>query len=107
MGIYPMTWNMTMLFIHLAALLSLGVLSRDAPDTVQKIVLGTLIIAVSILCYYYAALLFGLACTGYLSNVAHEIEHVAVLLYVFRLFVVDQERRCLPNSSQHSHSSQP
>jgi hypothetical protein len=101
-----MSWNVTMLFVHLAALLSLGALSRDAPDVVQRIVIATLLVALAILCYYYAALLFGLSCTGYLSNVAHEIEHVSVLLYVFRIFLADQERRCLRNSLQHSHSSQ-
>lgn len=101
-----MSWDITMLFVHLVALCALGILAKDAPDILQKLVLGTLICAAAVLCYYYAAKLFGLDCTGFLAGVAHEIEHVAVLLYVFRIFVADQERRCLQNFSQHSRSSQ-
>lgn len=100
-----MTWNVTMLFVHLAALCALGVLFRDAPDILQKLVLGALICAAVVMSYYYAARLFDLDCTGYLAGVAHEIEHAALLLYVFRIFVADQERRCLQNSSQPSRSS--
>lgn len=101
-----MTWDITMLFVHLVALCALGILAKDAPDVLQKLVLGTLICAAAVLCYYYGARLFGLDCTGFLAGVAHEIEHVAVLLYVFRLFVADQERRCLQSSSQRSRSLQ-
>lgn len=95
-----------MLFIHIAAMCCLGLLLRDAPDALQKLVLATMFCGAAVLCYYYGARVFGLDCTGYLAGVAHEIEHVALLLYVFRLFVMQQERRCLPNSYRPSHSSQ-
>lgn len=100
-----MTWNVTMLFVHLFGLFALAALYRHAPDSIQKIVVGLLAVAFLILVYAYASAITGAWMHWMVVRVAHSVEHIAVLVYVFRLFIADQERRCLPNSSQHSHSS--
>lgn len=102
-----MTWDLTMLFIHAAVMLALGVLYRHAPDTVQRLILGLLIVSTGVLCYFYAASVFGQSQHWMWVRIAHGVEHSAVLLYVLRIFISDQERRCLPNSSAHSHNSRP
>lgn len=54
---------------------------------------------------YYALALAGMQAHWALKNVGYAVEHIAVLIFVFRIFLVDQEKRCLPSSSARSPSS--
>ena len=100
-----MTWNLTMLFVHLAALAALVMLLRGGPDGAQVLVIYLLILATGPLVYHYFAEAVGLATHWQVKSVAYSLEHIGVLLYVFRLFVNDQERRCLQKPSTQLSSS--
>lgn len=100
-----MAWHITMLFIHAAALIALGTLFRHSPDTIQRAVLVVLLCATAIFLYGDAAALLGLWLHWTVTRLGHHIEHIAVLLYVFRLSVLDQEKQCLPRFSARYHSS--
>lgn len=107
-----MSWHITMLLVNLGAFFALHVLYPHAPDRMQKAVILVLGVVFGMFAAAEAALLFGHRLpwwvTAYVDDVrrtASAIEHVAVVLYVFRLFIADQERRCLPNSSPRSPRS--
>lgn len=107
-----MTWNVTMLLVHLAAFFALRALFPNSPDRIQKgvvFVLGACFLTVA---FAYSLLAVAPLVPDWLGEaaevlkgLARSVEHVAILLLVFRLFIVDQERRCLPNSSARFHSS--
>ena len=101
-----MMWNVTMLLIHVAVLGALAVLWRHAPDLLQRVVLGTFIAATMV--FMWAAVVslarWDADWIEGAKKIAGAIEHIAVICYVFRLFIADQERRCLPNSSLQSRS---
>lgn len=101
-----MTWNLTMLFVHGAMLIALLTLWRGTPGFVQHLVLGLLIAAAGLFVVYWGAQSAGYAMPWQFKLVAYQAEHIAVLLYVLRIFIADQERRCLPTSSVPSPSSQ-
>ena len=101
-----MTWNVTMLLIHLAVLGALGVLWRHAPDVMQKAVLGLFIGSTMIFMWASVATLARWP-DDWIAGaklLASAVEHLAVIVYVLRLFIADQERRCLPRSSLRSPS---
>ncbi|NCZ46231.1 MAG: hypothetical protein EBX59_01445 [Betaproteobacteria bacterium] len=88
-----------MLAVHLAAFFILCAIYRPAPDWLQRVIVGSLIAAVGVMCGgYVGTIFFDLECRAILQ-LGHVIEHLGVLLYVFRIFISDQEKRCLPNSS--------
>lgn len=99
-----MTWNLTLLAIHCAALVALGMLWRAAPDHLQRVALVLLGASMLITTWAYAGAVAGWDVTYQVKRLAGELEHLGVLIYVFRLFIVDQERRCL-NSYRHFPSS--
>ena len=99
-----MLWDWTMLAAHAAMLFALAALSRQSPDRLQRCVIGGLIVAGLVLLAVDIASVCGAVSEAWsrLAHMAYGIEHAAVLLYVFRIFVSDQERRCLPTSSRPS-----
>lgn len=100
-----MSWHTTLLFVHTFALFALVALLRHCPDLGQRAVLWLLILSSLVLLYANAAAIFGGWAHWWVTRVGYEIEHLAVLLSVFRLFINDQERRCLPSSSPSSQLS--
>lgn len=109
---HPTSWTITMLLINLCAFFALRVLFPHAPDRIQKTVIFVLGVVFAMFAAVETVILFGNSLPwwvgAYVDDVrrtASAIEHVAVVLYVFRLFIADQERRCLPKSSQPSRSS--
>jgi hypothetical protein len=100
-----MLWDITMLLVHLLVLGALASLCRHSPGFLQWVVLGLLIAAELLFVWVYAAKIAGAPLHWLATLIAHRVAHVATIVYVLRLFVVDQERRCLPNSSARSPSS--
>lgn len=92
-----MAWNVTMLVLHLIGAAALAVLFRHA-DAFQRLVLGLFGAAFLILFYYYGAAVFGQEPAWVWKAIGHSVEHIGVLLHVARIFLYDQERRCLPTS---------
>lgn len=101
-------WDVTMLGIHLAALMGTLTLFRDAPCWLQKMVMGFFIVVMLL-----TSVSFVLSIGGYeharwpVFQFALVIEHVAVLLTVMRLvyrryFQVEESK--WTNSSAGSHS---
>lgn len=93
-----MIWNVTLLMVHIFALLALAMLFKNSPDALQRIVIGLLFASTGVYICTGSAALLGYWSHWLVGRIAFQIEHIAVLLYVFRLFVQDQERRCLPSS---------
>lgn len=100
-----MSWHVTMLFVHIAALGALAAIYRHCPDWIQRGVIWLLVVAGVVFLAADAALIAGSPLRWEFTRLAYELEHLAMLLYVFRLFIVDQERRCLPKQSVPSRSS--
>ena len=100
-----MTWSLTMLVVHLAVLGALLTLLRGGPDALQSIVVGLLLAAQAALVYHYLAEAISLPTHWQVKAISYSVEHIGVLLYVFRLFLTDQERRCLPMPSTQPSSS--
>ena len=93
-----MTWKLTMLGIHLAALGALGYLLRRPPCWIQRTVLIILMAGMFILACADVAAIRGLEYERhflYMGGLA--LEHLAVLLYVFRL--IYQQAPPWPTSS--------
>lgn len=91
-----------MLAVHIAAFFVLFAIYGRAPDWMQRIIVGSFVVAMGIMSAGYIGTIFwGLDCSGVL-RLGNVIEHLAVLLYLFRIFISDQEKRCLPNSLQQS-----
>lgn len=80
-----MSWDLMLLVINLLALVGLVWLVSAAPCWIQKIVIGLLIIAAAIFCGAYAWAMFDEENHWKLRNVGYAFEHLAVLVYVFRL----------------------
>lgn len=101
-----MTWHLTFLLLDLCLVFASVALLYGAPGFWQRSVLiwygtGFLVLAVG--------RGFGLAgdeLTSHLIlNVGRAFITVGCMAHVFRLFILEQARRCLPNSSQHSRNS--
>lgn len=86
----PVSWEITMSFVHLAALAALLMLYRSAPCWMQKLVMGLLIVAMVVFTAAHFAVLAGVWEAHFFFKTAFAIEHVAVLLYVFRLIYQDR-----------------
>ena len=81
-----MAWNMTMLSIHLLAALACGFLYRLAPCWTQKIVIGLLVMGMLVFAGGDAFASRGWIFEQYYMRMTGAaLEHIAVLLYVFRL----------------------
>lgn len=101
-----MSWNLTMLVVHVLAAVVFALLFKKTPDTLQQILIGLIIASATVMVYAYAYALRGMP-HGEVESfrwIAQEIEHVAVLFYGFRLFYME----CLcRNYSRPSPSSRP
>lgn len=97
-----MSWNVTMLFVHLAALCTLVALFRHSPGNLQRLVIALLMGSSTIFLGANAMALAGDPLHWQITRLAHELEHLAMLLYIFRLLVNTQEQRCLPTPSARS-----
>lgn len=96
-----MSWSITLLGVHVAFLFCLALLWRATPDWLQRLVLGLLMAAAMVFVIASLAELVGTGMHWLWKRVALEIEHVAVLLYIFRQIHV---RYVCPTLSAHSHS---
>ena len=92
-----MGWNLTLLLVHLLWLGMLVALVRHCPDQLQRLVVALLASSFLVLVWISLADLLPhvFSPPRWLRHASREVEHIAVLFYVFRLFVADQERRCL------------
>lgn len=78
-------WNAGLLVVNLLALVGLVALVRLAPCWLQQLVVGVLILAS---CFFVASYFWALLDNENhwrLRGVGYALEHIAVLLYVFRL----------------------
>lgn len=80
-----MEWNLTMLGVHLVALVLSMLLYRAAPCWMQRLVVVGLSVAFAVMVGAYIAALAGDWWWWYLAVLALTIEHLAVLLYLFRV----------------------
>lgn len=97
-------WDLTVLMVHIMAVMAAAALFCSAPDRIQKLVLGLVMASgLGMICYY--AMQLALLDPHWLIRVAAlNLEHVGVLLYVFRLVYV--ERLSCKKLFQHSRPFQ-
>lgn len=97
-----MSWDITLLTVHILLAMGAARLFCTAPDWLQKLVLFNVIIAGLGLVTYYA-LLMARVDFDYLQQLklaAYSVEHIGVLLYIGRLILVENElcKTSLPRS---------
>lgn len=86
-----MSWEFTMLFVHVAALYGLFMLYRRPPCWMQKLVVVVLFLAMSVFALAQVAVLTGAIPEGRpVLRIAFALEHLAVLLWIFRLVYQDR-----------------
>ena len=101
-----MTWHATFLMLYVFCAFACGALTLGAPGLWQRGVMcwygfGFMVLAVGE-CYG----LSGETWTAtVIANVGRIVIVVGVMAHIFRLFIAEQARRCLPNSSLHFRSS--
>jgi integral membrane sensor domain MASE1 len=100
-------WHFTLMLLDVGGVVMLAALYRQAPDVWQKAVLvwmGTALLILAVARFYA---LVGIEWWVSTEALGRAVEHIGVLAYAFRLFVVEQERRCLPISSALHKASAP
>lgn len=95
-----MIWNLTLFFVHVAALAGAFVLYRKAPCWMQRLVMAGLIGAMTLVAGASALNLAGVWWAWRLSMLGLAVEHIAVLLYVFRLNFQGESWKHLSQHSQ-------
>lgn len=95
-----MTWLLTLLAVHVLATVGFAVLYRSAPCWMQKLVVAGLVLAMVLFTVAYGLQLADEWYWVQVGMLGFVIEHLAVLLYVFRL--IHQRLACPPTSSQFS-----
>lgn len=80
-----MEWNITMLAIHLVMFVLCLLLWRRAPCWLQRLVVAGLMLAATLLALAYVLALGGVERWWHVALLGFVIEHLAVLLYVFRV----------------------
>ena len=100
-----MSWDVTMMFIHLAAFCCVLSLHRSAPCWLQKIAVGLLSVAM----VFYTAMAVAVLVAPddrhlywVLKRIASAMEHIGVLIYVFRL-AYKEHVECKVSTLRHSH----
>lgn len=78
-------WLITLLAVHVAALVGVVVMYNGAPCWLQKMAVGLLIIAFLFFCAAYIAALARVDRWYFILLIAFVLEHLAVLVYVFRV----------------------
>lgn len=101
-----MLWEWTLFVTHFCMFIGLVLLCRQSPDPMQLLVMLNFLVAAAIhtTVFGHEAIL-GERLHWVWTLIAHRIEHVGVFLYVLRVFVNEQERRCLPTSWPNSQQS--
>jgi hypothetical protein len=100
-------WSITMLSFNialLAMLFSLWPMRAVKFLYLQRIAMALLIVSVGVLLFSDLAAVLGQYWHWMFTRFAREIEHIAIMILVLRLFVTEQDNRCHPNSSAHSHN---
>jgi hypothetical protein len=81
-----MTWNFTLLVVNLTAFVCVLGLFKEAPCFVQKLAIGTLSVALLVHAITFALIITSDFPFGPLfRRMAYVMEHLSVLLIVFRL----------------------
>lgn len=80
-----MTWNVTLLFVHLLALYGATVLYRDAPCWMQKFVMAGFSLAMGICSLGHGLAIIGWYGSWWVIVGGWSLSHAAVLLLIFRL----------------------
>lgn len=94
-----MIWDATFLAVDLMCLFALAVLYRGAPDFMQRSAIVWLLFGFAILSAgRITALLGNSDDSDLLIAFGRGLTHIGVIAYILRLFIVEQARRCLPNS---------
>jgi hypothetical protein len=78
-------WELTLLAMHVLMLIGVVAMIRGAPCWLQRTALTLLGGAAVVFCVAYAAALANVASWQYMLLVAFVLEHIAVLIYVFRI----------------------
>ena len=81
-------WGLTLLVINAMAAYLFAKLYCEAPDALQKLILVGVMLSSLALVFYYAMILFLGVDLREVQALALQNEHVAVLLYAFRLLYV-------------------
>jgi hypothetical protein len=95
-------WHLTLLAVHIAALVGAGYLYRSAPCWMQKLTVLGIVVAMLVISVAYALAVLDVWGWWLVVVVGLSIEHLAVLLYVFRLIYKGNQWK---PSSAHSLSS--
>ena len=98
----PVMWNGSLLIINMLALAGLVSLFWRAPCWMQKLVVGLLAVGCVFIAGSFMWALFDAENHWRVRQVGYALEHIAVLLYVFRLIFQDALQW---KSSPQSHSS--
>lgn len=85
-----MTWDLTLLLVHILAAYGFALLFCTAPDRLQKGVLSIFMIASLVLITYYALAFARYAAPWELKALGYSIEHTAVLLYLVRILLIER-----------------
>lgn len=97
-------WLSIAMGIHACTLWALVYLWRNTPDWLQKVIIGLLIVSMAIFTGLEISELFDNYFHWIVRKYAHLIEHIALILWIFRLVLKEQEARCLPKSSVSSRT---
>ena len=81
-------WNFTLLAVHIAAMYGFSLLVPRAPDRLQKAVVWILMIASYLMVFAYSLQIMGRPSENW-RWIAQEVEHVGVLLYLFRIVYLE------------------
>lgn len=98
-----MEWNLTMFAVHLIALVFAVMLYGAAPCWMQRAVMFGLALAAGLVAGAYGAVIAGVERGQELRELGLAVEHIAVLLYLFR--IVWQRGTEWNKLSDHSRSS--
>jgi hypothetical protein len=93
-----MMWHLTFLALDLCCLFALVTLLKDAPDFLQKSVLGWLICGFMVLAAARIGALLGTEGSENMVAFGRTCTHLGAVVYILRLFIAEQSRRCLPTS---------
>lgn len=84
-----MTWDHTYALIFMGASFGCANLFCSAPDRMQKLVLGLLMVGFALLYAYHCAGAAGLAAHWEIEGLGHHFIVWAVLIYIFRLIFIE------------------
>lgn len=92
-------WLITLLSVHIIALAGTIYLYRGAPCWMQKLSIAILILSFIVCCAAYIAALARVESWWGFLVVAAALEHLAVLLYVFRVWWQGEQKKWIYSTS--------